>query len=76
MTREIAQLTETLKQNAQAKAQQITRYEKRETQYIQNKVFKEDIKKIYRNFGMKNIETREPHSIAQVEPYWKSCGEE
>ena len=43
--REVAQLTETLKQKVQAKAQRIRRYEKRETQYSQNKMFKEDIKK-------------------------------
>ena len=39
--REVAQLTETLKQKVQAKAQRIRRYEKRETQYSQNKMFKE-----------------------------------
>ena len=49
-TREVAHLTETLKQ---AKAQRLRRYEKRETQYSQNKMFKEDAKKFYRNLGMK-----------------------
>jgi len=53
--REVAQLTETLKQKVQAKAQRIRRYEKRETQYYQNKMFKEDTKRFYRNLGMKNI---------------------
>ena len=43
--REVAQLTETLKQKVQAKAQRIRRYKKRETQYRQNKMFKEDTKK-------------------------------
>jgi len=42
--REVAQFTETLKQKVQAKAQRIRRYEKRETQYSQNKMFKEDQK--------------------------------
>jgi hypothetical protein len=37
----VGQLTETLKQKVQAKAQRIRRYEKRETQYSQNKMFKE-----------------------------------
>jgi hypothetical protein len=69
--REVAQLTETLKQKVQAKAQRIRRYEKRKTQYSQNKMFKEDTKKIYRNLGMKNIETREPPSMTEVETYWK-----
>jgi hypothetical protein len=53
--REVAQLTETLKQKVQTKAQRIRRYEKRETHYSQNKMFKEDTKKFYRNLGMKNI---------------------
>jgi len=43
--REVGQLTETLKPKVQAKAQKIRRYEKRETQYSQNKMFKEDTKK-------------------------------
>jgi hypothetical protein len=75
--REVGRLTETLKQKVQAKAQRITRYEKRETQYNQNKMFKEDTKKFYRNLDMKNIEDREPPSIAEAETYWKSLwGEE
>jgi hypothetical protein len=40
--REVAQLTETLKQKVQAGAQRIRRYEKRETQCSQNKTFKEN----------------------------------
>jgi len=43
--KEFAHLTETLKQKVQAKSQRIRRYEKRKTQYSQNKIFKEDIKK-------------------------------
>ena len=40
-------------------------------------MFKEDPKKFYRNLGMKNIEAREPPSMAEAEPYWKSLwGEE
>jgi len=70
--REVGQLTETLKQKVQVKAQRIRRYEKRETQYSQNKMLKEDTKKFYRNVGMKNIEAREPPSMAEAETYWKS----
>jgi hypothetical protein len=58
--REVAQLTETLKQKVQAKAQRIGRYEKRETQYSQNKMFEEDTKQFCINLGMRNIEAREP----------------
>jgi len=61
----------------QAKAQRIRRYETRETQYGQNKMFKDDTKKFYRNLGMKNIKAREPPSMAEAQPYWKSLwGEE
>ena len=75
--REVAQLTETLKQKVQAKAKRIRRYEKRETQYSQNKMFKEDTEKCFRNLGMKNIEARGPPSMAEAETYWKALwGEE
>ena len=69
--REVAQLTETLKQKVQAKAQRIRRYEKSEAQCSQNKMYKEDTKKFYRNLGMKIIEAREPPSMAETENYWK-----
>ena len=58
--REFAQLTETIKQKVQAKAQRIRRHEKRETQCIRNKRFKENTKELYRNLGTKNIEAKEP----------------
>ena len=65
--REVAQLIETLKQKVQAKAQRIRRHEKRESQYSQNKMFKEDTKKFYRNLAMKNIEARQSPSMAETE---------
>jgi hypothetical protein len=43
-SKEVAQWTETLKRKVQGKAQRIRRCEKRETQYSQNKMFKEDTK--------------------------------
>jgi len=74
---EVGQLTETLKQKVQAKAQRIRRFEKRETKYSLNKMFREDTKKSYRNLGMKNIEARESPFMAEAETYWKSLwGEE
>ena len=60
--REFAKLTETMKQKVPSKAQRTRRYEKRETQYSQNKMFKEDTKRFYRNLGMKTLEAREPPS--------------
>jgi len=75
--REVAQLTETLKQKVQAKSQRTRRYEKRETQYSQNKMFKEDTKKFYINLGMKNTQARELPCMTETETYWKSLwGEE
>jgi hypothetical protein len=59
----------------QANAQRIRRYEKTETQYSQNKKFKEDTKNIYRNLGIKNIEARESPSMAEAETYWSHHGE-
>ena len=70
--RKVGQLTETLKQKVQAKAQRIRRSENRETHYSQNKVFKEDTKTFYRTLGVKNMEVRELPSLAEAETYWKS----
>jgi len=56
----------------QANARRIRKYEKRENQYSQNKMFKEDTKKFYRNVVMKIIEAREPPSMAETETYWKN----
>jgi len=57
--REVVQLTETLQQKVQAKAQRQTRYAKRETHYIQNKMFKDDTKNFAETWGQR-IEAREP----------------
>jgi hypothetical protein len=35
-------------------------------------MLKEDTEKVYRNLGTMNIEEREPISMAEVEPTWKS----
>lgn len=43
-----------------------------ETLHMQSKMLKEDTKKFYRNLGKENTEAREPMSMAEVEPYWKS----
>jgi hypothetical protein len=76
-TRDFAQFTETLKHMMETKAQNMGRYEKRKTQYSQNKVIKKETKMFYRNLGMQYIEDREPPSMAEAETYWKSVwGEE
>jgi hypothetical protein len=40
-------------------------------------MFKEDTRRFYRKLGMKNLEAREPPSMAEAETHWKSLwGEE
>ena len=46
---------EDLKQALQAKAQRIRRYTKRSEWYKQNKMFREDSKRFYRELGKKTI---------------------
>ena len=44
---------------------------------VRIRCLKKILKKFYRNLGMKNIEAREPPSMAEAETYWKSLwGEE
>jgi len=59
-----------MKQEVQAKAKRIRRYEKRKNQNTQNKMFKNDTKIFYTNLGMKNIyRTVNAPSPRHVEPY-------
>jgi hypothetical protein len=66
---EIAQFAEILKQKVQAKAQRIRRYEKREIQCIQKRMFKENTKKFSRSFGATNTEARKTPSMTGVQSY-------
>jgi hypothetical protein len=45
---------------------------KKEAHYIQNKMFKQDTIKFYRNLGTKHIAAKVPLCIAEIQPYWKS----
>ena len=51
---------ETLKQKIQVKAQRLRRYDKRNRFYRQNKIFKTDAKKFYREIGKGTINIEEP----------------
>ena len=51
---------EDMQQQLQAKAQKLRRYTKITDQYWQNKTFKEDAKKFYRELGKQNIHTERP----------------
>ena len=68
---------ERLKQRMQLKAQRLRRYEKRNKFFRQNKVFKEDAKKFYRELGKGILEVKEPPEEEDVEQFWNDLwGEE
>jgi hypothetical protein len=52
------------------------RYEKRENQYIQSKMFKEGTKQFYRYLGAKTTAINDHPHTEEVELYWKSLWEE
>ena len=55
----LTEVKEIIKQQLQAKAQRIRRYDKRCKFYRQNKTFQEDTKRLYRELGKKSIEVNE-----------------
>ena len=69
------EVKEIIKQQMQAKAQRIRRFEKRSKFYRQNKTFKEDTKRFYRELGKKSIEVNEPPKIQEVEDFWSKIWE-
>ena len=64
---------EVLKQQIQAKAQRIRRFEKRAKFFRQNKIFKQDAKKIHRELGV--IDVTEPPTLDEVEEFWANIWE-
>ena len=66
---------EVLKQEIQAKAQRIRRFEKRAKFFRQNKIFKQDAKKFYRELGKKRIDVTEPPTLDEVEEFWANIWE-
>ena len=66
---------ERLKQEIQAKAQRIRRYEKRSRFYRQNLIFKEDAKKFYRELGKTQIEVKEHPKKEEIEEFWRNIME-
>ena len=67
---------ETLKQQIQAMAQRIRRFEKRSRFFRQNKIFKEDAKKLYREMGKKKTDVNKPPAIKEVKNFWSKIWEE
>ena len=67
---------EDLKQALQAKAQRLRRYTKRSEQYKQNKMFREDSKRFYRELGEKTIQIEKPPDIGEVKKFWQDILEQ
>ena len=64
---DLATAKEVFKQQIQAKAQRIRRFEKRAKFFRQNKTFRQDH---YRELGKKRIHVTEPPTLDEVEEFW------
>ena len=62
---------EVLKQKIMVKSQRLRRYDKRANFYRQNKIFKSDAKKLYRELGNKKIDVTNPPDLKDMENFWK-----
>ena len=60
----------------QLKAQRLSRYEKRNTFYSQNVIFKRDGKNFYREIGKETITVNVAPSIEEVKDFWKDIWSE
>ena len=67
---------EDLKQALQAKAQRLRRYTKRSEQYKQNKMFREDSKRFYRELGKKTMQIEKPPGTGEVKKFWQKILEQ
>ena len=72
----LPEVKEIIKQQMQAKAQRIHRFEKQTKFYRQNKTFREDTKRFYHELGKKSIEVKEPPEIPEVEEFWSKIWED
>ena len=73
---QITTLKEDLKQNLQAKVQQLRQYTERSKQYRQNKMFREDARRFYRELGKKTIKIQKPPDIGEVKKFWQNILEQ
>ena len=71
----MAKTKESLKQQVQAKAQRLRRYTKRANFFRQNKTFRDNAKKLYRELGKKAITIQNPPSLVEVETFWSRIWE-
>ena len=70
-----AKTKESLKQEVQAKAQRLRQYTKRANFFRQNKTFRDNAKKLYRELEKKTITSRNPPSLVEVETFWSKIRE-
>ena len=70
-----AKTKESLKQEVQAKAQRLRRYTKRAIFFRQNKTFRDNARKLYRELGKKAITIQNPPSLVEVETFWSKIWE-
>ena len=54
----------------QVKVQRLRRFDKRNKFYRQNKIFKTDAKKFYREIGKGKIEVKEPPKEEEIANFW------
>ena len=69
-THDLLTATETLKQKIQVKAQRLRSYDKKIRFYRQNKIFKTDAKKFYREIGKGTINIEEPSVDEEMTKFW------
>ena len=55
---------------------EVRRYTKRTDQYQQNKHFKEDAKKFYRELGKQNIQIKKPPDPQETNQFWQNILEQ
>ena len=67
---------EDLKQAPQAKAKRLRRFTKRSELYKQNKIFRQDSKRFYRDLGRKTIQIEKPPNRGEVKKFWQTILEQ
>ena len=65
-----------MKQNIQAKAQRLKRFDKRSRQFRQKKLFETNPKLFYRELENKTLTINDPLSADEVDRFWKSILED
>ena len=70
-TNQIDELEQNITMKLQVKAQRLKRYSKRNDQFHQNRIFKNDAKQFYRQITARQIKVTNPPEQQAVELFWK-----